>query len=322
MKILAPLKAFDRFQQRHVGLGFAFAVWKKFSDDQAGRLAALIAYYGFFALFPLLLLLVTVLGFVLEGNASSQNAILDTALAKFPVIGPQIKVHSLGGNGLALAVGIVGALLAGLGVTQATQTAFDDVWAVPYKHRPNFISSRLRGLGLLLVLGVLILISTGASGLASGSGRGALSFVLGIAISLAVNFILFFAAFRLLTSNEVPTRDLWAGIAIATILWTILQALGGYFVGHQLKSASGTYGVFALVIGLLSWLYLGAQMLLYAAEVNVVKAKRLWPRGLLDPPVAADREALRALAKIEERTHEQSVEVNFAKSESSEGEGV
>jgi membrane protein len=128
--------------------------------------------------------------------------------------------------------------------------------------------------------------------------------------------VLFFAAFRLLTSKEVPTRDLWPGVVIASVLWTILQAVGGYFVGHHLKSASGTYGVFALVIGLLSWLYLGAQMLLYAAEINVVKAKRLWPRGLLDPPVAADRETLRSLAKIEERTPEENVEVNFAQTQS------
>lgn len=311
MDVLAPVKAFDRAQQRHRVLGFPLAVVKKFSDDQAGGLAALIAYYGFFSLFPLLLLFVTILGFVLHGDPSAQKKVVDSALGQFPIIGDQLKVHGLKGNGLGLVVGIVGSLLAGIGVTQATQNAFARVWAVPFKDRPNFLVSRLRGVAILVVLGIINIVATAASGLVTGGLGGLGATIGGIAVSLVLDLLLFFAAFRLLTPRSIETHHLLPGVVLGAVMWAILQAFGGIYIGHTVKNASGTYGLFALVIGLLTWLYLGAQMTLYAAEANVVAARRLWPRSLLGPMVDADERALRYLAKIEERHEEQNVEVTF-----------
>lgn len=303
----------DRYQRGSRTLAFTVAVVKKFSDDQAGRLAALIAYYGFFSLFPLLLLLVTALGFFLQGHPHLQGRILDSELGQLPVIGPQLHFHALNGNAFALVVGIAGSLLAGLGVTQATQNAFDDVWAVPRKHRPNFLASRLRGISLLISLGLLSLVSTTISQVAGVQGSGAITAVGATIASFALNLALFFAAFRLLTAAEVKTHELLPGVVIAALAWTVLQDVGGYLVGHKLKGAGGTYGGFAVVIGLMSWLYLGAQITLYAAEVNVVKARRLWPRGLLEPRADADHRTLHRLAKVEERVEDENVEVSFAK---------
>src|SRR3954451_1394594 len=116
---------------------------KKFGDDQAGNLSALMAYYGFFSLFPLLLVFVTVLGFVLEGNPDAQAAVLDSALKQIPLVGDQIKAGALHGSPVALVIGIVGALLSGLAVTLAAQTAFNRVHAIPHRARPDFVSSRL-----------------------------------------------------------------------------------------------------------------------------------------------------------------------------------
>lgn len=314
-KLLAPVKAFDRFQQRHVALGFPLAVLKKFSDDQAGNLAALIAYFGFFSLFPLLLVLVTILGFVLHGDPSAQHAVVNTALRQFPIVGPELKARSLSGSGLGLAVGIVGTLLSGLGVTLAAQNAFNRVYAVPLKQRPDFLHSRLRGLGLLAVLGVLQILSTVASGLVSGGFGGAGLVIAGIVVSLALNVVLFLAAFRLLTEGSVPTRELWPGILAASALWEILQAVGGVYLGHVVRGAGSAYGTFATVIGLLTWLFLGARVVVYAAEINVVASRRLWPRSLLAPPLPADDRTLAALAKVEERSDRQTVEVRFDESE-------
>src|ERR1700694_2028812 len=142
MSITNVLHELDRRQQRTRGVNFIAAVVRKFSDDQAGQLAALIAYYGFFSLFPLLLVFVTVLGFVLQGNPSAQNSVLHSALSQFPIIGDQLQknVHSLKGSGLDLGIGLVGALLAGLGITSATQNAFNQIWHVPHKQRPNFVT--------------------------------------------------------------------------------------------------------------------------------------------------------------------------------------
>src|SRR5580658_5333775 len=169
------LRAADSYQQRHRGLSFLAAVVKKFGEDRAGQLAALIAYYGFFSLFPLLLVFVTVLGFVLEGNPSAQESVLHSTLSQFPIIGQQLEqnVHSLTGSPVGLAIGVVGSLLAGLGITGAAQNAFNEVWSVPHKHRPNFLSWRLRGLGLLVALGTLTIVSTVVAGYVTAGGPSA-----------------------------------------------------------------------------------------------------------------------------------------------------
>jgi YihY family inner membrane protein len=309
--ILRPIKVFDGFQQRHTALAIPMAVLRKFGNDQGGSLAALVAYYAFFSLFPLLLVMTTILGFVLQGNPGAQRAVENSVLGQFPVIGEQIEVHALSGHAAALAIGLTTSLLGGLGVTQATQNAFDKIWAVPFKDRPDFLRSRLRGLLLLLSLGILFVLSTAVSGLITGLG-GPLVKVGGIAVSLVVDFCLFLAAFRFLTAATVPTSCLWMGVGVASAFWEALQIGGGFYINHVYRHASSTYSQFALVIALIVWLHLGAQLTLYAAEINVVVARRLYPRSLLGPPEApADEETLRALAKVEERHEREQVDVRF-----------
>ncbi len=308
------IRGVDAFQQRHRVLAFPFGVVKKFGDDEAGNLAALIAYYGFFSLFPLLLVFVTVLGFVLEGNSDLQDSILHSALAQFPVIGDQIRsnVHSLNGTGLSLVVGIAGTLWGGLGVMKAMQTAMNRVWDVPKVDRPNFWKSRLRALLMLVLLGVAAVGSAVVAGIASAGGRSPLIVVGGVVLSLALNLGVFLLAFRILTARNLSWGDVFPGAAVAAVAWVVLQMAGGYVVGHQLKSAGEVYGLFALVIGLLAWMYLGAQVTLYAAEVNVVRKERLWPRSLVQPPLSeGDRQTYRRAAIAEERRPEESVSVRF-----------
>ena len=314
MSLTDRLRALDRLQQHRPRASFMAAVIKKFGDDQAGQLAALMAYYGFFSLFPLLLVFVTVLGFILEGNPGAQESVLHSTLSQFPVIGNQLQnnVHSLKGSGLSLAIGLIGSLLAGLGITGATQNAFNQVWYIPHKRRPNFLTWRLRGLGLLVLLGLLSIVSTTAAGLVTAQTAGAIEVVGGIVVALAINLLLFFTAFRLLTSEEVDTRDLIPGVIVGALLWQILQHLGGYYVDHVVRHAKETSGLFAFVLGLLAWLYLGGQVTLLAAEVNVVRARRLWPRSFFsDPLLEADRRALTSAAEVQERIDEQNVEVTF-----------
>ncbi len=147
MSLDERLQAVDGYQQRHRRLSFVAAVAKKFGDDQAGQLAALISYYAFFSLFPLLLVFVTMLGFVLEGNPGLKHEIEKGALGQFPIIGDQLKIGTLSGSGVALAVGLVGSLLAGMGMTNAAQNAFNRIWDVPFKHRPNFLVARCAAWG-------------------------------------------------------------------------------------------------------------------------------------------------------------------------------
>jgi YihY family inner membrane protein len=314
--ITAVLRRIDTFQQDHRPLAFCFAVFKKFGEDNAGAKAALIAYYGFFSLFPLLLVFTTVLGFVLNGHPSMQEKIVHSALGQFPIIGDQIarNVHSLQGSGIALAIGIVGTLWAGIGVTQAGENAMNAVWNVPARARPNAIYSRVRGLILLVVFGVGVLGTTVLAGFGT-SGADPAARVGAMVAAVAINLGMFLVAFRVLTAERLGWPDVLPGAIVATIGWQVLQAIGGWYVARSLRGASQVYGFFAIVIGLLGWLYLGAQMTLLAAEINVVWKRKQWPRALVQPPLTLkDKDALRRLAKMEERRPEEVIVVRFKES--------
>jgi YihY family inner membrane protein len=308
------LRRIDRYQQRHGWLGFLFAVIKKFGDDKGGNLTTLLAWNGFFALFPLLLILVTALGFLLSRHPALEQRVLNSTLAEFPIIGDQLQknVHSLRANGLGLVIGLVGFLWGARGITQAGQHAMAEIWNIPGRQRPSFATRQLRGLLLLLVFGLGVVATTALAALASLGGHSLLVVLANLAASAAVNAALFLIAFRVLTPGRIPTRRLLVGAAVAGVLFTLLQAAGGYLVGHNLKHAQAVYGFFAIVLGLMSWLFLSAQVTLYGAEVNVVRARRLWPRSILQPPLTeADQRALIDLAKQEERRPEQAVNVEF-----------
>jgi membrane protein len=308
------LKQVDEYQQRHAWLGFPLAVNKKFGDDEGGNLAALMAYYGFFSIFPLLAVLVTILGFVLSGNKHLQQDILDSAFRQFPIIGDDLKtnVGKIQGNGIALAVGLAGTLYGGLGVTNAAQNAFNRVWEVPKSDRPGFVPRTLRSLLLLVVVGGGILATTVVNGRAAGSHGFGLFEIGATLVGIGLNVVLFLVAFRLLTVHEVQVRDLVPGAVFAAVGFQILQMVGGYYIQHVLKDASNTYGFFGIVIGLLTWVFLQARVLLYAAEINVVLKRRLYPRSLFPPPETdADRRALEEYAQREQHHESEDINVTF-----------
>ena len=311
------IAAVDAFQQRHRVLGFPLAVWRKFGDDQAGNLAALVAYYAFLAIFPLLLVLVTVLGMVLSGSPRLQQDVLNSALTDFPVIGQQLRenVHSLDRSGLSLVFGLLFTFIGARGVANSMQNAMNQVWAVPRRERPGFPHNWLRSFALIAVIGLGVIVTTVLSGFSAWSGHtflGAWGKVLGIALSLVLNIGLFWLGLRVATSAQVTWRQLRLGAVLSAVAWQALQYLGGYVVAHTLRHASETYGIFGLVLGLLAWLRLQAQLTLYAVEADVVRARRLWPRSLFPPPLNdQDRAALRAYVEIEQLRPEIRVETHF-----------
>ena len=307
----------DRFQRRHPSVAFPLAVRQKFADDQGGFLAASVTYYAFFSIFPLLLVLVTLLGYALESDPSLQRRVLDSALADFPVIGPQLQtnVHSLRGSVAALIVGIAVALWGGTGVALALENALDHIWGVPIRRRVNPIYARLRALVWIAALGGITLVGTVLGSASAFATYGPAVRVLALAISLGINLVVFLAVFRVLTSHGPSWRDVLPGALIAAVSWEVLQTAGGYIVDRQLRHASSTYGVFAIVIGLLSWIYVAAIVTLVSAEINVVRSRRLWPRSMSllgeQPLTAGDADALRQRAGVEERRADEDVRVEF-----------
>ena len=306
--------AIDRWQQASSLTAMPVAVAKKFSDDGASRLAALIAYWAFFSIFPLLLAFASILGFLLEGNPDFQKDVLDSTVAQIPVIGTQLSqdVTSLKGSGLALAIGIVGAVWAGLGVTLAIGNALDVLWAVPRMDRPDYVHKRLRGLAILVVIGTAQILTTVVVTLArKGTIEPPVAGIASFVGSAAIDFAVFVTAFRMLTAADVTFRQVLPGAVLATITWLGLQTLGGLYVEHVVARSNDTYGVFAAVIGLLSWLWLAGQLSLVAAEVNVVLAHRLWPRSLFGGLTTADERALRSAAAAEQRDQREHIAVSF-----------
>lgn len=296
MDPLEPIKRVDRYQQHHPLLAVPFATVKRFGEDRASRLAGLISYYGFLSLFPLLLVFVTVLGYVLAGDPSALASVKGSVLDRFPVIGTSIDQGKLHGSLLALIVGILLSLYSGLGVTQSAENALNRIWEVPLGERPSFVMAKLRGLLLLTTLGAMFIVASAAAGVVSGGLGGAGALIGGIVVSLLVNFALFMVSFRILCAAEPSWRSLMPGAAIASVLWAVLQSVGGIYINH-IKHSADAYGTFALVIGVLAWLHVGAQMTLFCAELNVVLAREHWPRSLF----GADNQVVPRRDGVDER---------------------
>lgn len=238
------------------------------------------------SLFPLLLLLSTVLGFVLSGDPGLQHRVLSSALSQFPVVGGQLgDPKRLGGGVVGLVVGILGSLYGGLGVAQAVQYAMNTAWSVPRNSRSNPFKARGRSMLLLATAGVAVIGTTVLSTLGA-SGAGSLGLVLKIvvlALSVAVNAAVFVFAFRIATARQLTVRDVAAGATAAATIWQLLQTFGVVYVSHVVKGASATNGVFALVLGMLAFLYITATAVVLCVEANAVRVDHLYPRSLLTP---------------------------------------
>ncbi|HSV65663.1 MAG TPA: YihY/virulence factor BrkB family protein [Mycobacteriales bacterium] len=314
------VRAVDRWQQRHAVPAFVFAVVKKFGDDQAGNLAALLSYYAFLAVFPLLLALVALAGIVLSGHPALEQRIIDSALSEFPLVGTQLHsqlgLESLHHSGPALVIGIAGALYGARGLANAVQNTLNSLWQVPKVDRPGFPLNYLRSLALLALLGigaVLTAAVVAAANLTTVFGLSGWPIRLtAFVLSTVLDAGLFLAAFRLATAKTISTRNMLLGAVLSAVAWQILLAVAGLIVSHYLAHAQAIAGLFGTVLGLLAWLALQATVTVYAVEADIVRARRLWPRSITQPPLTgADKDYLHTAATTETRRPEQRVTVEF-----------
>ena len=313
----------DGYQRRHRWVGFPVAVIYKFFEDHGPYLAALITFYGFLSLFPLLLLLTSLLGFLLQGDSDLQQRILDSTLSQFPIIGDQLNdPQSLQGSGTAVVIGVLVALYGALGVAQALQHAMNVAWAVPRNRRPNPVKTRLRSLLLIGTAGIAVLATTILSALGGGAGAGGAVFtgpvaVLVMVVAVMLNAAIFVLAFRIATASKLSVRDVAPGAVVAAVIWQLLQLFGTAYVTNVVKDANTTYGVFAVVLGLLVWIFLAALGVVLSVEINVVRTKNLFPRALLTPftdnvdLTGADQRAYTDAATAQRHKGFETVDVTF-----------
>src|ERR1700722_17940092 len=273
------MRQVDGFQQHHRALAIPFAINKKFGDDNCGALAAQLTYYGFLTLFPLLLITVTVLGIVAGGSSSIEHRLVHSALAQLPLIGNKggplsfsNNIHSLRRDSVwGIAIGLLGLLWGLLGSVQNGQYAMAQVWNIPMIDRPGFLPRTARSLAALGVTAGALGLSTALSSFVSlNSNSSGLLRALEVIGTIVVNGVLMVAIFRIMTPKVIKSHDLLLGAIIAGVAYTVLQIVGALLVGHELGNLSQTYGVFALILGVLWWIYLVVRIVLYSAETNVV----------------------------------------------------
>ncbi len=312
------IRRFDAYQRGHSTAAFTIGVVKKYVEDRGPNLAALLAYYGVLSVFPLLLVLFTVLGLLFSHDPGLQHRVIHSALSQFPVVGKQLDGHDgiteLREKGLGLALGLVTLFWGSIGVTRAGQRAMADVWNVPQLNRPHSVRRVGRSVEFLGVLVLDVVLSTALAGLVTFDPHAVWIQTLAVIVGLAINVALFLLGFRILTPNSIATKTLLTGAVIAALGWNALQYLGTWLVGHELRHASQLYGYFASILGLVFFLYLAAEITLIAAEINVVKSRHLYPRSLQPPFTSADEAVLTAIARQSQRSAAQNVRVEFDRS--------
>lgn len=310
----------DDFQQRHAWLGFPLAVVYKFVDDQGSYLAALITYYGFLSLFPVLLLLASLLGLFLQGDPELQHRLIGSALEQFPVVGDRLgDPQGLKGSPAGVAVAFVASLYGALGVAQATQNAVNVACGVPRNKRPNPLLSRLRSVLLLMTAGLTLIATTVLSTLTGSGvfGSGPVRTVLFILLSVVLNVGILVLALRLASALPLTVRQVLPGALIGGVVWQFLQRFGTVYVGSVVRGSSDTNGTFAFVFGLIAWIFLLALSLVLCVEINVVRDHHLHPRSLLTPftddvdLTSADQRAYTESAAAQRAKGFQKVEVTF-----------
>jgi len=286
----------DGLQRRHGVLGFPYAVVKKYGDDEGGRQAALITYYGFLSIFPLLLLGVAVLSRVLADHPDLRRRLIAEIVP--PTLRPTIEqsLAALPTSAIPFVVGLVGLLLSGTGVVFSVYQTLNHVAAVRHRRRAGFVSRYVRVFVVLaalmvgaLAVGALTVVATALPGQPAVQRAAA---VLGSVL----------VVFAVLLARPAPVRALWPGAVVGAVAVTVVLTVGPRLLARLVAKAGPVYGSFATVAGMFALLYLIGQALVYAAEVAAVRYARLWPRALdLNRPTAADARALTLLAREQER---------------------
>jgi YihY family inner membrane protein len=308
------IRRIDAIQQRFTPTAFVFAVTKKYGDDNGGALVSNLAFSAFRSLFPLLLVLVTVLGLAASVDASFRENVIDAVAGQIPAVGSQLteSVHQLRRSSvIGLIVGLVGLVWGATGLAQAGLFTMAQVWNLPGPARPGYVQRLGRAMEFLGVLGVGVILTTLLAALNTYGKKAAIFVGLAELAAALVNVGIYLIAFRVLTPKGVPTRRLVPGVIVGGIAWTVLQILGTYLV-HHFAHSSSIVGIFGTILGLVAYIYLAVEITVYAAEINVVLARRLWPRSIVQPPLTeADRASMALQALQNQRREEQHIEVSF-----------
>jgi YihY family inner membrane protein len=310
------IKKIDDFQRSHGFFGYIYAVIKKYGDDNAGYQSALITYYGLLSLFPLLIIFTTVTRVLIKHDNALRQKIITSVTHYFPILGNQIQssIHSSQKTGLILIVSILVTLYGARGGASAIQFSLSNIWREPACKRPNFTSNLTRSLSIIGIGGIGFILASLLSGFTVILGHDVIVKILATLVSILVIWVTLIAVFKLAIAGNKKIKEVILGAGFAAILMEILQIAGNAIIAHELRNLHSVYGTFALVIGLMFWIYLQAEVILYGAEIDVVKHFHLYPRGILQSSLTTkDKEAFEKYAEAEKRHKDETIKVSFKK---------
>jgi membrane protein len=313
----------DRAQRERSVFGFPLATFYKFFDDQGAYLSAIISFYALIAIFPLLLLATTIFGFILQGNPGLQDRVLDSALSSFPIIGDKLgRPEAFTGSTTSTVIGIVTAVYGSLGLGQALQNALNVAWSVPRNQRPNPVLLRLKSIALLAIVGTSVLAIAIISTLGNETEvfgprldstlRWAIRLVTVLMTGLLLTLV-----FRLAAARRHHLGRAAPGAFTVAVLWQGLQYVGTEYTTRILAETEGMTAIFGVVLGLIGIIYIAAFVGVLGMEVNVVLARRLWPRSIRALFVDrgeltdADRRAYASYVRSQQHKSTENVEVTF-----------
>lgn len=314
MSITPLLNALDSFQQKYKVLALPFAIVKKYGDDNGGYQAALMTYYGFLSVFPLMLVMVTVLQLVFNDNPAVRTEIIEGIRAFFPLLGDQLQqnVHSIGKTGAGLAVGLLVAFYGARGAADVFRHIMNDIWQVPRMRRAGFPKNIMDSLVIMATATLGFVATVAVSAFSTTLGHSVwVKILVNIAGLLVIFGVLLFIS-RWATMRRVPFKDMLFGSATAAVIIQILLTFGSILVAHQLKNLNALYGTFAIVLGLLFWIYLIAQVVVYAIEIDSVRHFKLYPRAIQgDKPTPADLKAYELYVHVDQFIPKEHIDVRF-----------
>lgn len=257
-------------RRRHRSVDIGVETLEGFREHRTGRNAALLSHYGFLSVFPLILVLTTILGYILQNDASMRQRIVDSTLANLPIVGQQIASDpsALDGSILVLVFGLLAALWSGTKAFVGLQNSLNDIAEIPLDDRPNLAVTRLRALIGIGIIGGGQVGAAIVAGLTAMAGIPGVSVVLLLIATFALNSMLLLLSYHWLCAKDQEWRNLTPGAFVGGLLYTGLQLFGVTVVGRSITKATPAYGTFASVIGLIAWLTLHAFICLICAELN------------------------------------------------------
>lgn len=305
----------DLFQQKHQFFAFPYAVIKKFGDDNGGYQAALITYYGFLSLFPLILVTVMGMQLVFHNNPAIRADVAAGISNFFPIVGNQLQqnIDDAGKTGLGLIVAILISLYGARGGADALRFALDNLWQIPRHNRAGFPKNMFRSFGVIGMAGLGFIASVAASSFTSALGHAGWVNILVNVLGVVLLTVVLTAMFRIATSRSVAIKDMIVGSVFGAVIIQLLLTFGSIILKNQLRGLDSLYGTFAIVLGLLFWIYLLARVIVYSIEIDTVRTLKLWPRSITsEHKTPADSKAYDLYAKSAKHTPEEDISVSFA----------